>query len=949
MWEKIVLNLLSNAFKFTMQGSVRVSLLPSADASHVVLTVRDTGAGIPPEELPRLFERFHRVEGATGRTFEGSGIGLALVQELVRLHGGQIAVDSEPGVGSIFTVSIPLGTAHLPPERIAEAQPDGPDERRTQKYVAEARRWLPVAGPVEDRETLAAQVHDADRPGGLPAGRGGRLLLADDNADMRDYVRRLLEGRGYEVEAVADGRAALEAIRRAPPDLVLSDVMMPELDGFGLLAAIRGDERLRGIPVLLLSARAGEEARVEGVSAGADDYLTKPFSAQELIARVDANVSLARARREALQALRSLNETLETRVAERTRERDRLWRLSRDLMVAVKPDTTAIAINPAWTETLGWDETALLGTRLLELVHPDDLPGVQSALALLATGRSAQAECRIRHRSGEYRTIEWSAAPDDGVVYAVGRDVTEARAAEERLRLALKMETIGQLTGGVAHDFNNLLTVIVGNIETIRRNLGDGNDGRAPRLRRAAEQAMRGAERAASLTQRLLAFARRQPLEPKPIDINRLILGMSDMLNRTLGDHVMVETVVGVRLWPTYADPNQLENALLNLAVNARDAMPDGGKLTIETCNVHLDEHYTRLVGEVTPGQYVMIAVSDTGTGMSKANLEQAFEPFFTTKGVGHGTGLGLSQVYGFVKQSGGHVKIYSELGEGTTVKIYLPRLVGNEATHDVAERHGETPRGEQGELLLVVEDDADVRSYSVEALRDLGYRVLEAEHGEAALRLLRREPTIRLLFTDVGLPGGMNGRQLADAARRELPRLQVLFTTAYARNAIVHGGRLDPGVHLITKPFTYDELAVKVRDVLDLAMPAARILVVEDEPLVSMMAVEALSDVGFVVEDAADAAEALHKLRGSERFDAVILDMRLPDRSGDDLARELRTMRTDLAIVIASGYDKIPLQEMFAGDPRVVVVAKPYLSNDLRQALRQLGIESPEPAGSAR
>ncbi len=946
MWEKIVLNLLSNAFKFTMQGRVHVRLRPSADARQAVLTVSDTGAGIPQAEIPRVFERFHRVQGAAGRTFEGSGIGLALVQDLVKLHGGTIGVDSELGSGTTFTVALPLGTAHLPPERLGESGAAETDGRRAVAYAEEARRWLPQSAGTDLSGAFDELVSAGRGEQAEPDIPGGRVVLADDNADMRDFVRRLLVNRGYDVEAVADGQAALDAIRANRPDLVLSDVMMPQLDGFGLLSAIRGDADLRNIPVLLLSARAGEEARVGGVNAGADDYLTKPFSASELMARVDANVALARARREAIQTLQSLNETLEVRVAERTRERDRVWRLSRALMLAATPDGTALATNPAWAETLGWDEAALGGRSLLDLVHPDDKATATEALESIANGcRTFQVDCRTRGRDGLYRYVEWNAVAEEGIIYAVGRDVTDAKAAAERLRQSQKMETIGQLTGGVAHDFNNLLTVIIGNIETIRRHIEHMDDALASRLRRASDQAMRGADRAATLTQRLLAFSRRQPLDPKPIDANRLILGMSDLFNRTLGEHVAVETVVGVRLWLAHADPNQLENALLNLAVNARDAMPKGGKLTIETCNVYLDERYTSSVSELSPGQYVQIAVSDTGTGMSKELSAQAFEPFFTTKDVGHGTGLGLSQVYGFVKQSGGHVKIYSELGEGTTVKIYLPRLVGAEVPQEPDEQRQEAPPGDLGEMVLVVEDDDDVRAYSVEALRDLGYRVCEAPNGATALRVLKNEPRIRLLFTDVGLPGGMNGRQLADAARALSPRLLVLFTTGYARNAIVHGGRLDPGVHLITKPFSYDELAAKVRDVLDSRMVPPRILVVEDEPLVSMMAAEALDEAGFAVEEAASAAEALAKLRReSEVFDAVILDMRLPDGTGDNLARELRAMRADLPIVIASGYDRAPLQQLFADDARIVVVAKPYLGDDLRVALRQLGVQT-EPA----
>ena len=395
----------------------------------------------------------------------------------------------------------------------------------------------------------------------------------------------------------------------------------------------------------------------------------------------------------------------------------------------------------------------------------------------------------------------------------------ELMVAEEQLRQAQKMEAVGQLTGGVAHDFNNLLQVIVGNLEILTRNLPADS----PRLKRSAENAMNGAKRAATLTQRLLAFSRRQPLAPQPVDVNKLVTGMSDLLARTLGETIQLETVLAGGLWRVEADPNQMENAILNLAVNARDAMPSGGKLTIETMNGHLDRAYAAQHAEVLPGQYVTICVSDTGVGMDKDVLSRVFEPFFTTKEVGRGTGLGLSMVYGFIKQSGGHVKVYSEPGQGTTVRIYLPRLVGE--VNDLAPNNQRelSPEGAQSETILVVEDDEDVRAYSVAALRELGYRVLEATDGPGALRLLEGQGTteVDLIFCDVVLPNGMSGADLAAAVRRLRPAVRVLFTTGYARNAVVHHGRLDAGVELITKPFTYAELAARVRDLLD--QPALR------------------------------------------------------------------------------------------------------------------------------
>ena len=393
----------------------------------------------------------------------------------------------------------------------------------------------------------------------------------------------------------------------------------------------------------------------------------------------------------------------------------------------------------------------------------------------------------------------------------VAERTAQLHAQEETLRQSQKMEAVGQLTGGIAHDFNNLLQVIIGNLDTILRNVPEEGS----RLKRAANQALNGARRAASLTQRLLAFSRRQPLDPKPVNVNALVSNLAELVPRTLGETVAVETVLAGGLWKVEADANELEAAILNLALNARDAMDGGGRLTIETANAYLDDAYAANYAEITAGQYVSISVSDTGAGMDAATVQHAFEPFFTTKPAGRGTGLGLSQVYGFVKQSGGHVKIYSEVGEGTTVKIYLPRLLsGDVVAEDTLQT--EAPEGDSEETILVLEDDDDVRTYSVEILRELGYRVVEAHDGPSALRLLERQARVDLLFTDVVLPGGMTGAQVASQARELRPDLKVLFTTGYARNAIIHQGRLDKGVQLITKPFGSAELAAKVRDVLD-------------------------------------------------------------------------------------------------------------------------------------
>jgi two-component system NtrC family sensor kinase len=392
---------------------------------------------------------------------------------------------------------------------------------------------------------------------------------------------------------------------------------------------------------------------------------------------------------------------------------------------------------------------------------------------------------------------------------ALYAEIDRRAAAEEALRQSQKLEAIGQLTGGIAHDFNNLLTIIIGNLEGLQKQLAGADS----KIRRRADNAMHGAQRAATLTKRLLAFSRQQPLTPTPIDVNRLMSGLSDFLQRALGEEIALEVVGGGGVWPVEVDAAELESVLVNLVVNARDAMPKGGKLTVEASNSYLDDAYCSRHSDVKPGQYVLLSVTDNGVGMTDDVVQHAFEPFYTTKQAGQGTGLGLSQVYGFVRQSGGHVKIYSEIGEGTTIKIYLPRFHGQAPPDDTP--IAPSARGRTGECILVVEDDADVRSYVVDTLGGMGYDVLEARGGEEALRLMKEYKGVGLLLTDVVMPG-MNGRQLAEEAQQLHPGLKVLYMTGYSRNAIVHQGRLDPGVDLIQKPLSQEQLSSMVRKVLD-------------------------------------------------------------------------------------------------------------------------------------
>jgi signal transduction histidine kinase/ActR/RegA family two-component response regulator len=441
-------------------------------------------------------------------------------------------------------------------------------------------------------------------------------------------------------------------------------------------------------------------------------------------------------------------------------------------------------------------------------------PLVPRALTLPSPAMLARANeelsAQVEERNRALATLRESEERYRILSETLPREGEELRRVEEALRQSQKMEAVGQLTGGVAHDFNNLLTIILGNLEGARRLAGEEGG----ELQDHLASINRAGQRAATLTHRLLAFSRRQPLAPRTVELNRLVASMSELLNRTLGEATVIETVLGARLWLTRVDPNELENALLNLVINARDAMERGGRLTIETANLYLDEAYAATDPEVPPGQYVMLAVTDTGIGMTPEVLAKAFDPFFTTKPIGRGSGLGLSMVYGFARQSGGHVRIYSEPDHGTTVKLYLPRWAG-EADQQPPERSADQRlRAEGQETILVVEDDEEVRAYAVRVLREFGYHVIEAGNAADALTIIQEQP-IDLLFTDIGLPV-LDGRQLVSAARRQKPGLKVLFTTGYARNAIVHNGTLDSDVDLLPKPFSSDALGRAVRQILD-------------------------------------------------------------------------------------------------------------------------------------
>ncbi len=1156
MWEKIVLNLLSNAFKATFSGEIVVRLEEAGGMAR--LTVQDTGTGIPATELPRLFERFHRVEGARGRSHEGTGIGLALVGELVRQHGGTIEVDSELDRGTTFTIDIPFGAAHLPADQLAAAGEEEAAPTGAQSFVEEALRWLPnetAGGAVSETEIVGAIPSPESAPD--PGGPQQHIVLADDNADLRDYIGRLLGERGYLVHACADGEAALAAIRARRPDLVVTDVMMPRMDGFGLLRALRGDPQLRDLSVIMLSARSGEEARVEGLDAGADDYLIKPFSARELIARVESHLAMSRLRQASMVALRE------------SEERFRNMADHSPLMMWVT-DASGLCsyLNRSWYEFTGQSEAEATGIGWLQAVHPEDRGwSAETFQAANSRHEAFRLEYRLRHRDGSYRWAIDAAAPrfgpdgtflgyigsvldiderkqqealrqqqnrllgtlnrtaaalaaeldlerlvqmvtDAGVeltgarfgaffynvadraggsytlytlagvdrsafenfpmprntkVFAptfegvgtvrssditadprygqndpyrgmpeghlpvrsylavpvisrtgevlgglffghpeagrfsdgheqlmegiagqaavaidnarlyqaaqseigqraaaeaalkelneqlemrVAEEIAERRQAEQALQQAQRMEAIGQLTGGVAHDFNNLLQVISGNLQMLTKDVA-GND----RAERRVQNALTGVSRGAKLASQLLAFGRRQPLEPKIVNVGRFVRGLDDMLRRTLGEEIEIETTVSGGLWNTFADPGQIENALLNLAINARDAMDGHGKLTIEVGNAFLDDDYARAHADLAPGQYVMLAVTDTGAGMTPEIMDKVFEPFFTTKPEGRGTGLGLSMVYGFAKQSGGHVKIYSEVGHGTTIRLYLPRSTQSE---DVIVEVEQQPVGGGSETVLVVEDDDEVRATAVDLLTELGYRVLKAPEATSALAIIESGIAVDLLFTDVVMPGKLRSPELARKARERLPGIAILFTSGYTENAIVHGGRLDEGLHLLAKPYTREALARKIRYVLanreQADAPAARlaqpalptapagrtltVLLVENDAAALMATAAMLQSLGHTVLEAGSHDEAVSLLQRST-VDVLVAGAGRPGQSGMDLAARARAVLPEVGIVFATDAAGRP-EPASAVPEGAVLLAKPYDLADLADCLQQ-------------
>ena len=594
----------------------------------------------------------------------------------------------------------------------------------------------------------------------------------------------------------------------------------------------------------------------------------------------------------------------------------------------VTPDGRYIMaeVNPAYEKAVGASQAQLRGLNLVALTSDTQRDKLIRHLdAVCAADRPLFTRDRVPLPHGErvWESVLTAVRNSEGVVERIvgsTRDVTEREMAQEQLRRGQKMEAIGQLTGGIAHDFNNLLQVIRGNLELLSAQIGEGPG--APRVRNA----LHASERAAQLTRQLLAFARRQPLEPRVIDLGRLIGDMTEILHRTLGESVSVETCVVDGLWNTCADPAQLESAVLNLAINARDAMAEGGRLTIELANVTLDRDQAGPDSDLEPGQYVLISVADTGAGMDKETLKRVFEPFFTTKSADKGTGLGLSMVYGFVKQSRGHVQMLSEPGCGATVRMYLPRSL------DVVEEIQPSPAGSlhgASEVILVVEDDEMVRASAVSILREQGFTCIHAQDGAAALKILAGGAKVDLLFTDVVMPGPVSCRDLAREAQAIRPGMPVLYTSGFAEDAIVHDGRVDEGVQLLSKPYDRETLARRITAMLKAARPV--VLVVEDDPLVRMAAVDMVEALGFTPLQAGDAPSAMEILNRRQPIDVLFTDVGLPGVRGTELAMQAKAMRPDLRVIFASGYGETDDED---DSLHAAHLRKPYEQDQLAEAL---------------
>jgi len=666
----------------------------------------------------------------------------------------------------------------------------------------------------------------AGRLYGLAAASFVLAVLLIDNVSLQAKMSRLVRSMRREAAFVRDQHNIRERLFSAVVESSNDAIITQSLDGT-ITGWNRAAERLFGysadeavgehISLIVPPHRRDEvDSVLEQVHRGEVIEHFETVRMHKDGRNVDASLSISPLRSAAGQIIgsskiaRDITESkrTETALSRETEERQRIFETSQDLILVTDSMGNFVQVSPSVINILGHRPEEMIGHSAVEFIHPDDLDSTRKEMRAARRGLQMRSfEARYPHKDGHDVMLNWMGTWSEPAKrhFFIGRDLTEKRAAEAQIRQVQKMDAIGQLTGGVAHDFNNILTVITGTIGILQDAVAD-----RPELVSIAKLIDDAAERGAQLTKHLLAFARKQPLQPVEIDVNSLILEAGKLLHPTLGEQIEISPKLDQDAWSALVDPSQLTTAVLNLALNARDAMPRGGKLTLETGNVRLDEDYARLNSDVAPGDYVMIAISDTGTGIPAALLEKVFDPFFTTKEVGKGTGLGLSMVFGFVKQSGGHIKIYSEEGHGTSVKIYLPRSTGQ--GQSAADLLSAAPVVGGSETVLVVEDDALVRKYVMAQVASLGYATLEAANAAEALKIIDNGADVDLLFTDVIMPGNMNGRQLVDEALKRRPSLKTLFTSGYTENAILHHGRLDEGVLLLAKPYRKPELARMIR-----------------------------------------------------------------------------------------------------------------------------------------
>ncbi len=759
-----------------------------------------------------------------------------------------------------------------------------------------------------------------------------RVLIIDDSEDDALLLLRELAHGGYEPrhQRVDNAEALGRALDSEEWDVVLGDFTMPSFSGTQALSLVR--ERGLDVPFIFVSGTMGEDLAVAAMKAGAQDYVVKG-NLGRLVPAIERELREAGVRREAARA----EETL--------RKLSRAVDNSANLVLITDAEGVIEYVNPRLLQVTGYAADHVIGRKpsLWKSGMTDQQDYARLWQTILA-GDDWHGEFINRCSDGSLITVSTVISPikdaNGRVTHFIGiqEDITQRKELETQLRQAQKMESVGQLTGGVAHDFNNLLAVIIGNLDLLQDELEA-----MPEARQLAQDALQAGLRGAELTRRLLAFARNQPLNPRPFDLNGLVTGIMDMLSRTLGEQIEIEVIPAQDLWLGLADPSQVESALTNLAINARDAMPDGGRLTIETANKHLDESYAAESIDVTPGDYVMLAVSDSGAGIPPDILDRVVEPFFTTKEEGKGTGLGLSMIYGFAKQSRGHMRLYSEVGHGTTVRLYLPRAapgatVVEEAPADSADE------GTGDATILVVEDNAEVRRVVARQLGGLGYRVIESANAAAALQALATE-TVDLLFTDVIMPGGMTGIELAGQARRLRPGLKVLVTSGFAEASLNLGGEAGGDIGVLSKPYRKEELARHVRRALrgnyKASGRAPRLLLVDDEPEVGKFVCNVGKAAGYDVRFTRSAGSFKVEYQARPP-DVVILDLVMPGTDGIELLAFLAEQRSRAQILLMSGFDeRIREAAQRLGEAQGLMMAgivpKPVRADKLRALLESL------------